>query len=245
MKQILCFGDSNTYGLIPGGQGRFGWGIRWSSILDEHVRKKGYRVIEEGLCGRTTVFDDTYRAGRRGTELLPVLLETHSPVDIVILMLGTNDCKAVYGATPERIGEGVEELVGQIQRFDSEIQIVLVSPIALGAGLCDSLPPNEAERRLTAYAGFGGIPYETEYNRRSIEVSQKLPAVYRELAEKRGLEFLAASDYANPSSVDMEHMDAENHRFFAEAISRKIEGMIVGELTKNCDTLFSYGERVS
>lgn len=110
IKQILCFGDSNTYGLIPGTSGRYEWGVRWTSILDEKVRKKGYRVVEEGLCGRTTIFDDIRRKGRRGTELLPVLLEAHRPVDIVILMLGTNDCKTAYGATAERIGEGIEEL---------------------------------------------------------------------------------------------------------------------------------------
>ena len=55
MKQILCFGDSNTYGLIPGTTNqRYGWGTRWTSILDDKVRTKGYSVIEEGLCGRTT-----------------------------------------------------------------------------------------------------------------------------------------------------------------------------------------------
>ena len=65
MKQILCFGDSNTYGLIPGtANQRYGWGTRWTSILDDKVRTKGYRVIEEGLCGRTTVFDDPFRTER-------------------------------------------------------------------------------------------------------------------------------------------------------------------------------------
>lgn len=224
MRGILCFGDSNTYGLIPGDQGRFEWGIRWSSILDERVRKKGYRVMEEGLCGRTTIFNDAYRNGRRGTELLPVLLETHSPIDIVILMLGTNDCKTVYGATPERIGEGVEELVEQIQNFDSNIRIVLVSPIALGSEVWK---------------------YDVEFDQCSVEVSRKLPEVYRNIALKRELEFLAASDYADSSSVDQEHMDVENHRFFAEAISRKLEDMIEKELSGDSDTLYFYGEQVS
>ena len=112
MKQILCFGDSNTYGLIPGTTNqRYGWGTRWTSILDDKVRTKGYRVIEEGLCGRTTVFDDPFRTERRGTEMLPAILESHRPVDTIVLMLGTNDCKSVYSATPE---------------------ILLVSPIYLG-----------------------------------------------------------------------------------------------------------------
>lgn len=208
MNQILCFGDSNTYGLIPETGGRFQWGIRWTSILDERVRKKGYRVIEEGLCGRTTIFEDRYRNGRKGKELLPILLEAHSPIDIVVLMLGTNDCKTAYGATPERIGDGIEELIDQIQFFNPAIQIVLVSPIALGNKVWEE-------------------GYDTEFDKNSVLVSRELPKIYEKVAEKRGIEFLAASDYAKPSNTDQEHMDMDNHRYFAEAISDKVENMIV------------------
>ena len=81
MKQILCFGDSNTYGLIPKTTKRYDWGERWTSILQERVGKYGYRIVEEGLCGRTTVFEDRTRAGRRGDKILPVLLESHGPLD--------------------------------------------------------------------------------------------------------------------------------------------------------------------
>ena len=133
MKQILCFGDSNTYGLIPGTTNqRYGWGTRWTSILDEKVRTKGYRVIEEGLCGRTTVFDDPFRTERRGTEMLPAILESHRPVDTIVLMLGTNDCKSVYSATPEVIGQGIEQLLDQINTVNPDAKILLVSPIYLG-----------------------------------------------------------------------------------------------------------------
>ena len=121
MKQILCFGDSNTYGLIPGTTNqRYGWGTRWTSILDDKVRTKGYRVIEEGLCGRTTVFDDPFRTERRGTEMLPAILESHRPVDTIVLMLGTNDCKSVYSATPEVIGQGIEQLLDQINTVNPD-----------------------------------------------------------------------------------------------------------------------------
>lgn len=133
MKQILCFGDSNTYGLIPGtANQRYGWGTRWTSILDDKVRTKGYRVIEEGLCGRTTVFDDPFRTERRGTEMLPAILESHRPVDTIVLMLGTNDCKSVYSATPEVIGQGIEQLLDQINTVNPDAKILLVSPIYLG-----------------------------------------------------------------------------------------------------------------
>ena len=89
MKQILCFGDSNTYGLIPKEGGRYPWGIRWTSILNEKLGLENYRVIEEGLCGRTTIFDDPLREGRCGIRMLPVVLETHNPIDIIVVMLGT------------------------------------------------------------------------------------------------------------------------------------------------------------
>ena len=83
---ILCFGDSNTYGYIPENGERYPWGVRWTSLLNEKLGYGKYHIEEEGLCGRTTVFDDPLRDGRRGTELLSVILETHKPVDVVVLM---------------------------------------------------------------------------------------------------------------------------------------------------------------
>lgn len=132
MKEILCFGDSNTYGLIPGTTRRYGWGVRWSSLLDEKVKEYGYRVAEEGLCGRTTMFADAFRPGRSGIDLLPVLLETHRPVELVVLMLGTNDCKSACHTTPEKIGAGIERLLDQIKRENENLPVLLISPIHLG-----------------------------------------------------------------------------------------------------------------
>ena len=114
MREILCFGDSNTYGYIPGGKGRYGWNVRWTSILADRLYAEEIRVTEEGLCGRTTVFEDELREDRKGSDLLPALLESHKPLDTVILMLGTNDCKSYYHASAEVIGLGVEKLIGQI-----------------------------------------------------------------------------------------------------------------------------------
>lgn len=207
MKQILCFGDSNTFGLIPGVDGRYGWGVRWTSILDEKVRGKGYRVIEEGLCGRTTVFDDPLRDGRRGTELLPVLLETHKPVEQVVLMLGTNDCKSVYDASAEVIGKGIERLLEQIQRSNPRIKVLLVSPIALGEGVWED--------------GF-----DPEFNELSVERSKKLPKVYERIAGEYNIDFLAASEFAGPSETDREHLNEEGHRKLAEGIIKKLEEIL-------------------
>ena len=121
MKNILCFGDSNTYGYKPDKTGRYPWGVRWTSILTERLGKE-YNVVEEGLCGRTTIFDDPLRSGRNGSESFPAILETHRPLDLIIIMLGTNDCKTVYGAAPGVIGKGIETLLNQCEQYSPDIR---------------------------------------------------------------------------------------------------------------------------
>ena len=93
MKTILCFGDSLTWGYDPVGPGRHAHDVRWPSVLEAELGGKA-RVIAEGLNGRTTVFDD-FAAGadRNGARVLPTLLTSHAPLDLVIIMLGTNDMK--------------------------------------------------------------------------------------------------------------------------------------------------------
>lgn len=167
MKQILCFGDSNTYGLVPATADRYGWGVRWTSIINEKLGLQEYRVIEEGLCGRTTVFDDPFREGRRGTQLFPTLLETHRLLDCIVIMLGTNDCKTVYGASAGVIAKGVEKLIEQAQRFAKDTPILLISPIHLGEGVWEK--------------GF-----DTEFNENSVAVSKGLAEEYRKVSEKYG-----------------------------------------------------------
>lgn len=98
MQSILCFGDSNTWGLNPRDNSRFDDQTRWTGLLDDLLRPFGKRVIEEGLCGRTTQFHDWYRKNRCGLDAFPLLLESHSPLAGVVIMLGTNDCKTCCGA---------------------------------------------------------------------------------------------------------------------------------------------------
>ena len=198
MKQILCFGDSNTWGLDGETGKRFPWEERWTGILQEKLADRDIRIVEEGLCGRTTIFEDPLRLRRRGTELLPTLLETHTP-DAVVLMLGTNDCKTFYNASAEVIGLGVERLVEQIRKADKNIRILLISPIQLGEGVWEQ-------------------GYDPEFNEKSVEVSKGLKAVYQKVAEKYGCDFLAASDVAEPSKEDREHLNEEGHKKLAEAV---------------------------
>lgn len=202
MKRILCFGDSNTYGYIPSGLGRYEEEIRWTGRLQKKVASEAI-VVEEGLCGRTTVFSDALRPGRRGSELLPILLESQAPLDLVIVMLGTNDCKMVYGASAAVIAKGMEQLIQQIQRNLPQTQILVVSPIRLGDEVW------KAE-------------FDPEFNQASVAVSKALKAEYAKIAKKNGCLFLAASDYATPSVVDQEHLDETGHAALANAIYEAI-----------------------
>lgn len=203
MKQILCFGDSNTYGLIPKTTKRYDWGERWTSILQERVGKYGYRIVEEGLCGRTTVFEDRTRVGRRGDKILPVLLESHGPLDTIVLMLGTNDCKTYYNASPEQIGEGLQVLLKQIAEFAPESKVLIISPIFLGEQVWKT-------------------EFDPEFSKHSVTVSQKLGDVYEKIAEQWGHSFLRAADYAVCSEVDQEHLNQEGHRKLADAVFEKL-----------------------
>ena len=197
MKQILCFGDSNTWGLDGETGKRFPWEERWTGILQEKLADRDIRIVEEGLCGRTTIFEDPLRLGRRGTELLPTLLETHTP-DAVVLMLGTNDCKSHYGASAEVIGLGIRQLIQQVKAGVPDAKLILVSPIQLGEDVWDG--------------------YDLEFDRTSVETSKDLPRVYQRIAKEEGVAYLAASDYAKSSFQDREHMDETGHRQLANGI---------------------------
>ena len=210
MTDVLCFGDSNTWGYNPKDGSRFPWEIRWTGRLQKELQGDGIRVLEEGLCGRTTIFEDPLRQGRRGTELFPVLLETHGQPELITLMLGTNDCKTMYDTSAEVIGRGVERLLDQIRSSTPDSKILLMSPIALGEGV-------------------GEAGYDPEFDESSVAVSKRLPEVYRRIAHERGISFLAASAYAKPSEEDREHMNEEGHAALAEAVYAKLKEMLAGE----------------
>lgn len=202
MKDLLCFGDSNTYGYDPESKQRYGFGERWTGILSRELLPFGIRVDEEGLCGRTTDFEDSYRPGRRGSDALPKLLTSYSP-QAVIIMLGTNDCKSCYRNTPSTITDGLKKLIGQVRSYSSQARILLISPIHLASGV-------------------GEKGFDEEFDEDSVKLSRELRSAYFKLAESTGCEFLAASDYASPSPADREHLDRNGHKALADAIFNKV-----------------------
>ena len=206
MKQILAFGDSNTWGLIPGTWDRYPEHVRWTGILRKAVMPTNFQILEDGVVGRTTVFDDPARPLRRGLDSIPQYKDTEG-LHAVILMLGTNDCKKTIRATPEQIGCGLEQCIECFEAFLPPEKILVISPILLGP---DVWKPEK----------------DPAFDAVSIETSAKLKEVYQAIAQKRGNSFLAASDYAQASPVDDEHLNAEGHELLAEAIIQKVRQLI-------------------
>lgn len=201
MINILCFGDSNTFGTNPHG-GRHPWNIRWPGRLQK-LLGPGYYVIEEGLGGRTTVWDDPLEPGRSGIQALPMALSSHKPLDLVILALGVNDCKAHLNASPRVIAKGMENLCELVQNFDygpgyKTPQILIVSPVHIGDDM-DHCP----------YISFD----ET-----SPDKSRRLAPLYEQVAASMGCLFFDASTVARASSLDQLHLDANGHEALAEGI---------------------------
>jgi lysophospholipase L1-like esterase len=208
MKTILCFGDSNTWGYIPETAGRYAWEDRWTSILQKGLGDSCF-VIPEGFNGRTTAFSDPFVPFRSGLEILPVILETHRPINLLVIMLGTNDTKLVFNKPVISITRGIQTLVESVRGRGcgpdkKDPKILLVSPALIIKGR-----PEEATFDIR------------EFNE-GPEKSKLFAREYSEVAKKLGVYFLDAAAVARSSPVDGIHWTKESHRAFGEYLIQEI-----------------------
>ena len=207
MKQVLAFGDSNTWGLVPASAGeRYPADVRWTGRLQKELESREIRILEDGVCGRTTVYEDPVRPGLRGIDDITRYAGTEN-LHAVILMLGTNDCKAAFHAAPEEIGRGLEQCLDRFENLVPPERILVCSPLRLGE---DVWKPDK----------------DPAFNRQSVRVCEALREIYRAIAARRGNGFLAASDYAAASPADEEHMDPEGHARFAAAVREALRALL-------------------
>ena len=202
MKTILCYGDSNTYGSTAAG-GRFARDERWTGIL-QTLLGDGYYVVEEGCPGRTTVWDDPIEEGKNGKRYLLPCLNSHRPIDFIVIMLGTNDLKNRFSLSPTDIQWGMENLIDKIQKSDCGVDgkapgILLVCPIQVGT-----------------------LSHLSQILIGAKEKCAQLPALYRQLAERKGVLYLNAGEYAEPDEADGLHIDKAGHKNLAKALYEKI-----------------------
>lgn len=208
MKTVLCYGDSNTWGSDPETGERFAPDIRWPGVLARELGE-GFRVIEEGLSGRTTVRDDPIEgAHKNGRMYLRACLESHKPIDLMTIMLGTNDLKERFAASASDIAQGAASLAEMALTSGCGSEggapvVVLISPPPVG--------------KLTDMADmFAG----------SEEKSGRFSEHYRRFAEQYGCEFLDASEVIVSSDVDGIHLEAEEHRKLGGAVAAGVKKVL-------------------
>lgn len=215
MKHILCYGDSNTWGFIPGSGRRYDEHTRWTGVLADALGE-GWRVHEEGLNGRMSFFDSPFKGdvSLNGGDSLPVVLDSQKPLDLLIICLGTNDLKyhpAWYAA------EGVGRLVNYAQHIDqlnpwgehvfrNGPKILVISPIAIGADLANRNVQDDLAGKH--------------------EESRKFPQLFRDKCAGMGIEYLNAQALAEPSDIDCVHMTPEGHRALGLAVAEKVKEIL-------------------
>ncbi|HBE78136.1 MAG TPA: hydrolase [Firmicutes bacterium] len=206
MKTIVCYGDSNTWGWRPIDCKRYVIDQRWTGILAKELGPD-YRVIEEGLNGRTTVWDDPVEDYRNGKSYLMPCLLSHSPVDLVMIMLGTNDLKYRFCLSAFDIAAGAGVLVDMAQNSktgpddrDSSPMVLLMAPPPLG--------------KLDSYKDMfqGGS-----------DKSKLLGKYFSQVAKERNCYFLDTAEVIASSDIDGLHLLPEEHMKLGKRVSKVVQ----------------------
>ncbi|MDP1731325.1 MAG: SGNH/GDSL hydrolase family protein [Devosia sp.] len=210
MKTILAYGDSLTFGANAETQGRHAYEDRWPSVLEAGLGGRA-RVIAEGLGGRTTVFDDfSAAADRNGATMLPTLLASHSPLDLVIIFLGINDLKTYLNGTAFGAAMGVKRLVEIVRSHPygngyPVPKVVIVSP-----------PPTVPTQHVDLGPMFAPCAGEAKL----------FAGYYSRIAAELGCGFFDAAMVATATPIDGVHLDASNTRAIGEGLVPVVKSVL-------------------
>ncbi len=197
--KILCFGDSNTYGFNPVNYKRYNTTQRFSSLLQTKLGSS-HTIIENGECGRAIV---------TSKNAIMKELNTHSDIDIIILMLGTNDCNGRFQHSDKMIKEHIEDLLINIKKV-YQGEIILVVPFII----LDSIINN--------------LNYDMDECSHAKSVS--LIASYKELSDQYNCQYVDSNQYGSASIVDSVHIDIETHKILSDILHMKINEIIKSDI---------------
>lgn len=207
MKKILCYGDSNTYGYLPRDR-RFDSNSRWSGRL-QLLLGNDYQVAEEGLNGRTTSFRDEFFPERCGIDEIEKFVKLYGPLDLLIIMLGTNDCKSQFHLTADMICGGMEKVLDVARDAGPEnMKILLIAPTPL--------------REIV----LSDEDLWFKFDHDSIHASEGISKEYRTLAQKLNCSFLDAGQITKAGDADGVHLDAAGHEALAQAVAEKVHQIL-------------------
>lgn len=211
MKQILVYGDSLSWGIVPGTRGRHPFDVRWPGRLERRLREAGHdvRVIEDCLNGRRTVWEDPFKPGRNGLAGLAQRIEVNSPLALVVLMLGNNDFQSMHPHVAWHAAQGVGALVGEIRRAPIEPGMP-VPPVLIVA------PPPVRPPVGTMADKFAGA------DRKCVGLSAALQCV----ADELGCPYFDAGGVIHASAIDGVHLDADQHLALGDALAAPVEALL-------------------
>ncbi len=210
-RRIVCFGDSNTWGFNARTNERFPEGVRWTSRLAEMLGD-AFQVIEEGLSGRTSVIDDPLFEGLNGYDYIHPCLMSHAPLELVIIMLGTNDTKERFHLTSYNIAQGIARLS----------QKAKTTPAASKGGFPKVLviapPPIEKEYYETEVGPSMGRDCHLK--------SEEMPKYLKELLATQHTEFLDTKGLVPMNNIDFMHLDEEGHKLLSHLVFHRIKNIL-------------------
>jgi lysophospholipase L1-like esterase len=211
MHHVLVYGDSLTWGIVPLTRSRLPFPDRWPGLLEAGLVARGLpvRITEDCLNGRRTVFEDPFKPGRNGLAGLEQRIESHSPLHLLILFLGTNDFQSVHSTTPWQSAQGVATLVTAVRRAPIEPGMPIPEILILA-------PPPIAEPRGPIAPKFAGA------SARSVG----LAAAYEATARDLGCRFFDTGTVTPSSTVDGVHLDADQHRRLGHALVPLVAGIL-------------------
>ncbi len=212
-KRVVCFGDSNTWGYIPVTAERYDENTRWPARLQTKLGYEDYTVVEEGLTGRTTVFDDPFDPELNGLKTMPAILRSAAPIDMLVFMLGTNDFQSnIPAGNPISTARAVQYMLEiarglGVDRPGQKMKILLISPVEI------------TEDRF-------GFKENDVTDQTSIDNSRALGKHMRIVADQLGVEFIDAAQYIKPGKIDGIHLDEVGHAKLAELVYDKVKEML-------------------
>jgi lysophospholipase L1-like esterase len=216
VQHILVYSDSLSWGIIPATRQRLGFGARWPGVMENmlNARAQTVRVIEDCLNGRRTVWEDPFKPGRNGLVGLAQRIEIHSPLSLVILMLGTNDFQSMHPHTAWHAALGIGALVAAIRNAPIEPGMP-VPPVLIVA------PPRLREARGVIARKFGG----------AADKFTGLAVAYREISTELACPFFDAAEIVQASAVDGIHLDADQHLVLGKALAAFVAALPLAPAT--------------
>lgn len=213
-RRIVCFGDSNTWGYNPESGSRYSDDIRWTKLLEKKLGGD-YRIIEEGQNGRTIANPDPWEWGTKcGMDQILPILESHMPMEALVIMLGSNDLKSKFGLPAPDIAGSLQNMLksvrGHLRYYlnNPDLKILIIAPPALGDN-------------------FASSPFAEFFDADSVvQKSKDISKWFELVAGQFGCEFLDATSQVTAGDVDSLHLSPEGHAKLAELVYQKINSML-------------------